>query len=310
MKAVMYHYVRPRDPSRPYFRHLSLENFKKQLDYFSENFNFVTKKQFEECLRSGEVVKNGIVLTFDDGFKDHFQYVLPELEKRSLWGVFYAAMAPFKTEKMLDVHRIHILLGKYGGEQVFQSLTEMVSDAMLSHAAIPEFRNLTYKRQNNDEYTNSVKRTLNYFIGYEYREKILDKLMEKFFPKEKPSFKDFYMNQKELCAMRNSGMTIGSHSMTHRVMSKLTVLEQLTEIRSSFELLQELVGPFDLKSFCYPYGGFHSFNSDTEKILEEQQCDFAFNVEQRDIEQKDLLFRKQALPRYDCNVFPFGSSYE
>ena len=61
-----------------------------------------------------------------------------------------------------------------------------------------------------------------------------------------------------------------------------------------------------IRSFAYPYGGFHSFNADTEQLLNKHKCRFAFNVESRDINLDDLR-RKQALPRYDCNNFPHGS---
>ena len=62
----------------------------------------------------------------------------------------------------------------------------------------------------------------------------------------------------------------------------------------------------DQKTFAYPYGGYHSFNRDIENYLDKINVSFSVNVENRNIINKDMIKRRQALPRYDCNKFPFG----
>ena len=106
--------------------------------------------------------------------------------------------------------------------------------------------------------------------------------------------------------MCESGMTIGSHTVNHPVMSRLSNINQRYEIEESFSYLQKNIKEFNPKTFCYPYGGFHSFSVETEQILNENSVLFSFNVEQRDIELSDIKNRYQALPRYDCNKFKFG----
>jgi peptidoglycan/xylan/chitin deacetylase (PgdA/CDA1 family) len=115
------------------------------------------------------------------------------------------------------------------------------------------------------------------------------------------------MMKPELAHMHNSGMILGSHTVNHLVMSKLTVSEQEQEIVSSFEMIESITGKQTLKTFCYPYGGFHTFTPETEKLLESNSCLFSFNVEPRSIDQRDLMTRKQSLPRFDCNAFPYGA---
>ena len=51
MKAIMYHYVRSFDPSLPNFRFLDVENFEKQLDFFQEQFGFVTKDEWLNAIK-------------------------------------------------------------------------------------------------------------------------------------------------------------------------------------------------------------------------------------------------------------------
>ena len=302
----MYHYVRPHDPELPYFRYLHIDDFVKQLEYFGNEYGFIGKEDFRECLSSGEP-KNGVVLTFDDGLKDHYKYVWPELLKRNLWGIFYIPTSPFLMDKLIDVHRIHMLLGKHGGKTIADAMQEIVKDEMLSHKHIEKFRNKTYIGQNNTASTNYVKRLLNYFIDYEYRQQVVDGLMFLFFPDEKNLVRDFYMTKSELADMYRSGMTLGSHTVNHLVMSKLTPGGQEAEIALSFQVIESIVEESDFRTFSYPYGGFHSFTTETKKILDRYFCLFSFNLEPRDITQDDLTNRPQALPRFDCNLFPHGS---
>ncbi|MCR2103289.1 hypothetical protein CUPS4256_08550 [Campylobacter upsaliensis] len=118
MKILMYHYVRESVPHLPFFRYLSFDNFKKQLDYFEKNFGLVSFEEF--CRLKTEpkfinVLKNKILLTFDDGLKEHFTLVYPELLKRGALGIFFMPSLVLEQEKALCVHKIHYLLGRYGG---------------------------------------------------------------------------------------------------------------------------------------------------------------------------------------------------
>lgn len=306
MKAIMYHYVRPNDSSLPHFRHLHVDDFVRQLEYFGNEYGFVSMQAFQESLTLAEPTQ-GVILTFDDGFKDHVRYVLPELEKRELWGIFYIPTSPFITGKLIDVHRIHMLLGKYGGHTIAAAIREIISEDMLSHAHIDEFHQETYTRQENNASTLLVKRMLNYFIDYEHRESVIDQLMSTYYPNESDLARDFYMTEDELQHMHKSGMILGSHTVSHPVMSKLSIEEQDDEITSSFKWIDLLTGKSSFKTFCYPYGGFHTFTTQTEALLEQHSCAFSFNVEPRDIHRVDLTSRRQALPRFDCNAFPYGA---
>lgn len=308
MKVIMYHYIRPTDPELPYFRHLPLDSFKKQLSYFAGQYGCCSKADFLRAFETG-VPATGVVLTFDDGFRDHYQYVLPCLREAQLWGIFYIPTRPYHTAKLLDVHRVHVLLGKHGGKAIYDALRDIVIEDMLSHAHIREFRTLTYNNQNNDYYTNLVKRILNYYISYEFREKVLDELMREFVPDEQGLAAKFYMRPEEIRQMQDAGMVVGSHTVNHPVMSKLPRHRQEMEITESFSFLDQVTNGLTLRTFCHPYGGFHSFTEETEMLLHDHGCLFSVNVEPRDVDSVDLNKRVQALPRYDCNQFPFGASH-
>ncbi len=307
MKAVMYHYVRPDSGGMPGFRYLHLDNFRRQLDHFAETLGFVSQKAFLDAVENGEENLDGAVLTFDDGLRDHADFAIPELISRGLWGIFYVPTGMYQSGKLLDVHRIHVLLGTAKASDVLDYLKKNISGEHLSHAHVPEYRTLTYAHLSEAQSVTEIKRILNYFISYDHRETVLDGLLAEFVPSSRCDIANYYMTPAEIRSAQASGMIIGNHSVTHPVFSKIAADTQRRELEQSFAFLEDVTGGLKTRTFAYPYGGFHSFNETSEQILGDLGCKFSFNVEPRDILQSDILGRPQALPRYDCNQFAFGA---
>lgn len=307
-KAIMYHYVREFNPEFPEMKFLHINSFSKQLDYFQSKYNILHPEEFANSIRNKKN-PNGIILTFDDGLKDHFDYVVPELVKRNLSAIFYISSKNYTDNVVLNVHRLHLLLAKFGGEEIYKSLLELVSENEIDKRSINQFQKITYRDQSNDCYTTKAKQLVNYFLKKEVKDDILLFLMKEYFGDEQLLLKDFYLQESEILMMHNAGMLIGSHSHSHQVLSTLSKGEQSNEIETSFNYLNTLTGCLPCKTFCYPYGGFQSFNTHTENILDNSDVVFSFNVEPRNIEMEDILKRPNALPRYDCNMFMHGSVY-
>ncbi len=301
----MYHYVRPFDSNIPLLNRLDFENFKKQLDFFNDNFGFINKKEFLSSIKNGNPV-DGVLLTFDDGLICHYKYVYPELVRRNLWGIFYIPTLPLSKNRMLDVHKIHLLLGICESKVVYELLLQIINESDLIDKNNLGYRTLTYIDQTKDKYATIVKKILNYFIDYSIRDKIIDKLMKELIPNRDIIMSEFYLNKTQIKEMNQNGMIIGSHTINHPVLSKLSSENQNKEINDSFEFLKSNIGNLNTKTFCYPYGGETAYNSETLKILLDNNFEFSFDVDAREITSDDLLYKAQALPRYDCNLFPYG----
>lgn len=304
MRAVMYHYVRPDEPTLPFFKHLHIDDFRQQLDFFEKEYGFVSKEDLESMMDTGRVPE-GVVLTFDDGMKDHVEFVLPELTKRDLFGIFYVPTGPYTTGSMLNVHKIHMLLGSTPASNVRQALKDTVTPDMLVPERVKEFEQVTYTLQQNDDDTKVVKQILNYFISDTHRTLTIDLVAEKLGIANRMDAKQFYMSESDITEIHKAGMIVGSHAVSHRLMSTLSSAEQEREITDSFTFLESLTGLLENKTFCYPYGEAHSFTAETEALLTAHGVRHSFTVDPRIVEIADLN-RPQALPRFDCNMFPFG----
>lgn len=79
----MYHYTRDLEHSRyPNIKGLSSNLFRKQLEFFKENFNVVRMEQVIDAVRGKvDLPHNAVLLTFDDGYIDNYVFALPLLEE-------------------------------------------------------------------------------------------------------------------------------------------------------------------------------------------------------------------------------------
>jgi len=235
----------------------------------------------------------------------HYDYVFPELVRRNLWGIFYVPTSPYLDNIILDVHRIHLLCGSYAGLDLLNMADSLIDEDMIPGEKIAEFRNRTYNHQENTAGVSDFKRLMNYFVDYKFRTDIIDSVAELLgFEFERNCF---YVSLESLHEMKRGGMIIGSHSHSHPVMSRLAPVEQKIEIETSLKFLGSLLEGAHT-TYCHPYGGFHSFNEYTVNALKQLGVAYAFNVESREIAPGDHGDFRFALPRFDCNLFPFGKA--
>ena len=297
MLNIMYHYVRSKNNDYPYFKYCTLENFKQQLDYFGENFGFLSFKEYINTIIYNRH-SNGVVLSFDDGLKDHYQYVLPELKKRGLWGFFYVNTGIFNLPKLLGVHRVHFLKGKYSPKFILEKVLNRINDAMIDKRYLSSFKNETYVNSNYNDDERTLQRLLNFYLHYEFRDQILDELTFKYLD-EKELHQQTYLNKCEVIELIEAGNIVGAHSVNHFVLSRLNFSQQLYEINESFDFLDSLHKQ-DYKTFCYPYGYSSSYNNDTLKILKDLNINDACVFDNK---PQALPIDKYRLSRIDCNKF-------
>ena len=211
LTIVMYHYVRPIFGSEfPGIKGLELEGFGRQLDYLEKHYSIVTTEQVIDAVVNGKKLPiNACWLTFDDGYKDHHKYVLPELLKRNLHGAFFPPRVAIETNAMLDVNSIHHILSCASDVQM---LVNKLNEACLSHGITEALLSFYYKefgvpsRFDNAD-TIYVKSMLQHVLPEEIRNSITSSLFKDYVGASEPEFSSkLYMNLDEVRQLVKSGM--------------------------------------------------------------------------------------------------------
>lgn len=308
MQAVMYHYVRPATDRPPAgYYHLPLERFRAQLDHLSERRTFLSKATFSEVL-AGERTppEDGVVLTFDDALVDHHEWVLPELQRRNLWGVFFVPTAPVLDGRRLAVHRVHALVASYPGDELLSALLELLrADEALS---VPRSSDASaYAGRDTAASVRRFKQLLNWELPYDRLPDVLDGLEARFPETGLDRADDLYLVPEQLRELSAAGMVIGAHSVSHPVLSRLSAAEQREEVRASRRRLAEHLDA-DVDLFAYPYGGAETYTATTTQAVADAGFDAAFTTESGRVTPSDVAASPLELPRVDCTALPHGES--
>jgi peptidoglycan/xylan/chitin deacetylase (PgdA/CDA1 family) len=303
VKPVMYHYVRPNAEGLPYFPYLGLADFERQLDYFERHYGFVGHDAFKRWVEGGPA-PDGVLLTFDDGLRDHAEFVLPSLQVRGLFGLFYVPSGPAATGSILDVHKVHLAVGKLGGQAVFDWLETNIPH-VLAAARRDSGAESYYVAQTSDKATKLVKYLFNWKMEGAEKRVVLDALLQHAFKGRPPGWQEIYFDEEAIRKLSDAGMGVGPHGHTHGVTSKLSPEQQRDEINLSCAFVERAGGSRQW-GYCYPFGSRSSFSQDTERRVAEAGCPLAFAVEASDILTPLAGASRYALPRHDCNSFPHG----
>jgi peptidoglycan/xylan/chitin deacetylase (PgdA/CDA1 family) len=278
LTVVMYHYVRPVANSRyPGIRGLEKSAFEGQLDFIQKHYTPVSVGDVTQALESGtRLPKMPILLTFDDGYLDHYENVFPSLAKRGISGAFFPPVNAVIERKLLDVNKIHHILAvsKSMGSLVETIEAEVQRQSQISIADLRQ-NFFTAGRLDRPE-TMYVKRLLQFGLPPELRQDLVDALFRKLVCKDDFLFAaELYMTEDHLRTMIRAGMTVGGHGLTHRWLNRLGEEELQIEISESLDWLKALGACDKGISYCYPYGGY---NSSVLELMRRHNCKLAFTT--------------------------------
>lgn len=303
---VMYHYVRPLRGSRyPELKALELERFRGQLDFIQSHYQVVSMEEVIAATRGDRVLPDrALLLTFDDGYRDHYQHVLPQLVDRGLQGSFFPPVCAVREGRLLDVNKIHFILASGADPQRLIDEIFATLDANRAEYALPSntkyFETYSKESRYDDPQVTFVKRVLQKGLPKSLREPLIDRLFHRFVSEDERDFAaELYMNSADLRELHSAGMFIGSHGDQHLWLNTLSVEQQRREIDASLNFLTELGVPTHDWVVCYPYGGY---DNSLLEILRDRQCALGLTVEMgmADLTRHDPLL----LPRLDTNDLP------
>lgn len=306
LTIIMYHYVRNIiDSKYPKIKGLELDLFVEQINYLKKKFNIITMEELlESNTKKKQLPINSALLTFDDGYIDHYTNVYPILKENNLQGSFYIPAKPILEHKLLDVNKIHFILSSV------KNINDLLSDIFID---INEFKSKfqldsyndyfsTFAKENrfDDKEAVFVKRLLQHGLPEELRNSLSSKYFEKYVGFKESAFaKELYMNKYQIRQMIRDGMHVGCHGYDHYWWDKLNKNELKEEIEKSKEFLKSLGCNMSTLTACYPYG---STNELVVSELTRQGCNLAFTTEVRIADTStDSRF---LYPRLDTNDFP------
>ena len=280
--VVMYHFVRDAERTPyPGIRARRVADFQGQVEFLCRHHQPLTMRDLlrfaaGEC----DLPAGGFYLTFDDGFRDHLDTVMPILQRAGLEGAFFPMTEPLVRGRVPSVEKLRFLIYNVDFPTVqaefFGALGRLFPDVDASpwrydDASAP--RATKYARFD-DPRVAHFKRAVTLEIPRQVRDAVLDTVFTRHFGPDADFIDELYMNWSELAELRAGGMVIGGHTVTHPWLPRLSAGEQGEQINVAWNQLERRLGR-PLEVFAYPYG---AFDTATLAILRRRGCRLAFTT--------------------------------
>lgn len=297
----MYHYVRDVEGTQfPQIHARKLNEFEYQIEHLVSHYKIISLDRTSEHL---ELVDPSVAfLTFDDGLRDHFTNVFGNLKKNGIPATFFVSSAPLISPKVLDVHKIQLLLGSQKIDSLYEDLRNLVGNRVIK--SYEESGAIQSDTQRFDESkVVLLKRLLQRDLDSDIRSEILEKIFSKYFYGEEAALsKNLYMSLDELKSMKLAGMNIGNHTHSHYWLGYLEEDAFVGEIELAEEILMsEGLMDENFKTIAYPYG---NSNEVVRNYLSEKNYKFGFTTVPSIWEVNQSFL---SIPRLDTNDVPFSS---
>lgn len=305
LTIVMYHYIRQLEKTRyPAIKGLRTSEFRDQLDYLQRNYHIISMADVVAAKCTGEKLPpKSCLLTFDDGYIEHFTTVFPILFDRKLSGAFYPPVATVERGELLDVNRVHFLLSVADPLELKISIDTAIRQTKKQYKLeSPEFYYAKWGIANRFDPPDIIyiKRMLQTVLPHPLRSAIAHDLFSKHVSIDESTFAaELYINPDQARMMVACGMHFGSHGDKHLWLDQTDEATQVSEINGSLRFLNSIgEKPNEFWTLAYPYGGW---NDTLLSLLKKYDCKFALTTQARiaDLDIDDPLL----LPRYDTNDF-------
>ena len=235
-------------------------DFETQLRFFKHNFDVIGPDDLEEArkARRGRFIQ----LTFDDGYRDNYEIAFPILRSQGLSATFFVATGYLDSPSIPWWDEIAWMVR--GSEHGRLPASDYLPDAIV-------FDEPTRTR--------AVRRLGKFYptVALERRAGLLNHLAEATGTGrcDPSAANDLWMTWDMVREMRRGGMSFGGHTVNHVELSRLSLQDQIDEIRGSTRRIEEELGE-PPKVFSYPFGQATSFNADTRTALHECGQQFAY----------------------------------
>ncbi len=267
-------------PSDPYLLTVSPQHFAEHLEVLRKQYRPIGLRQLVNGLRDDKVPRRAIIITFDDGYFDNLIHAKPLLEQYDTPATMFVARSPRPDAlefwwDTLD----RILLRTRSLPQILRLVIHRVSHewrlgSAAEYGPDDDSRNRLWNYGQKDDPTrrHTIFRSVHQLLktlNEDERQKVLQDLAAWACLDigVRPTHR--VLSAAELVRLAEGGLVdMGAHTMTHPVLSRLSLAKQRAEIQQSKAHLEDILGQ-PVTNFAYPHGLKADYTQETIMIVRE-----------------------------------------
>ncbi len=221
------------------------EAFDEQISFLKRYCHLIGMDDLIAFRHGAHLPHNPVLITFDDGYRDNYDTVLPLLVRHGVPAVFFVATKFIEERRLFWWDRVSYLVKhstrdsislNYPRPQTIMLGTTRgarVAAARRAMAVIKSHFDLNLAR-----YLEELERACGVSLSREEERTMVDDLM---------------MNWDQVRALKDAGMSVQSHTREHRVLYTLSEEGLRNELEGSKRDLEEVLGE-PVQAVAYPVG--------------------------------------------------------
>jgi len=247
---VVYHRIIKDDHSgiRPYLS-VSESNLRRQIRFYKKEYLLLSLDEAIEQLQNRSIERNGLVITFDDGYEDNYSLGMKVFQEEGVRPAVFITTGCVDRQIALWPDRLRNL--------IYYS----VISAPVEIANTP----ITIQPQISSR-IRAVKAAIAYVktLDLKQRESFLNDLENKIGPPAVPP--SLMLDWDQVGTLASQDVTIGSHTVNHPILAQVPEEIAGFEIEESKRILEEKTGR-KINTFAYPNGTQGDFSPMTIDLL-------------------------------------------
>lgn len=237
--------------------------FARQLDYLKSRFNIVNTQQIVNHLDGGSTLPpNAALITFDDGYLDNLTHALPILRDRGCSALI------FLTTNFID--RKQTAYWDYAAACFYLTAKESVDLPLLGPVSWMD------GRQKDRILLSWVERVKMLPVDEKYR--ALGQLpvrLDVCVPQDE--LRGLFMNWDQVRQAAAGGMEIGSHTVSHPILSRISAEQVQMELNDARYRIEAELGR-EISTFAYPNGQARDFSPEIVSAVRDAGYKLAFTL--------------------------------
>jgi len=237
----MYHHVCPGKGEHPNFE--SPEKFRVQMEYFSREWQVLSLDELAEYVRLGKSVpEKAVVVTLDDGYQDNYRYAYPILREYRVPATVFLTTSYVGSRDVFWWDRIDYAIQHTSRANL--RLNELGAYSVRSEAE----KTLAVGR-----ITEKLRK-----LPEARRGLLVEKVIDICEAGAQPDLGSGLVLSWEECEeMKRSGIDIGSHTISHPMLTGLSLEQARYEMEQSKKQIEEKLG-IEVRAFSYPFGDYNT----------------------------------------------------
>ena len=214
--------------ARPFFgRAIIPEIFESQIRFLKKYYEIIDFQKLADGNPTNSSKKDLVILTFDDGYRDNYLHAYPILKKYCVPATIFLVTDYIDSPHLLWHDRLAWIL--YNGKNLSDFKKKSIN--AIPHEIVTHIHNF-YLAEPHKRFENLfVLATILKTLTREQLVNVLDLIANKLKVEKWPGYSDRAMlSWEEVKEMSVNGISFGSHTMSHPVLSRIDLSEANREI--------------------------------------------------------------------------------